>query len=163
MNDQTSILQDQDLILDHIAIAVKQLDQTQEKLKNLGLNFNHPIEQVESQKVSVSFTQVDQTAKIELLEPSDESSVIQKYLDKKGDGVHHLAFKVVGKTLEEKQKQLEAKGFQFVYKTPQPGAGGMKVNFIHPKTMAGLLIEILEKNSPGASIVSRKFSNSTDF
>jgi methylmalonyl-CoA/ethylmalonyl-CoA epimerase len=133
------------LVLDHIAIAVSSLSKFQTVFENLGLEFNHPIELVETQKVQVSFTQIDQVAKIELLEPTETSSVIQKYLDKKGEGIHHLAFQVLDMSLEEKQKQLEAKGMKFIYEEPTIGAGGMKVNFIHPKSCNGLLIELIEK------------------
>ncbi len=133
----------EDCILDHIAIAVEDLENSVEKFSQLGLVFDSKREVVESQKVKTAFCSIDQNSHIELLEPTDETSTIQKFIDKKGGGIHHLCFRVPD--VLKKQKELEKLGVNFIYPEPFDGAGNCLVNFIHPKSMNGVLVELSEK------------------
>ena len=128
--------------LDHIAIAVKNLDHTQKIYEDLGIKFNSEREVVASQKVTTAFAHVDQHAHIELLCPLNQEGPIQKFLDKNGEGIHHLCFKVPDVKL--KGEELKALGYVLVYETPIMGANNCLVNFIHPKSSDGVLIEISE-------------------
>lgn len=134
-----------DCILDHIAIAVKSIDATEKIYKDLGLTFAPEREIVEDQKVKTAFANIDVNAHIELLEPTDPDSTIQKFLDTKGEGIHHICFKV--KDLVSKTNELTAKGYRFIYPTPRVGAGGCLVNFMHPKSTGGVLIELSQRPS----------------
>lgn len=133
----------EDCHLDHIAIAVTSLEESIKLYENLGLKFSKEREVVASQKVKTAFCHVDENAHIELLEPTEESSTIQKFIDKNGQGIHHLCFRV--KDVNEKQKELTSKGMKFIYDKPFIGAGNCLVNFIHPKSMNGVLVEISQK------------------
>jgi methylmalonyl-CoA/ethylmalonyl-CoA epimerase len=128
------------VVLDHIAIAVTSLDQGMLFWQQLGLTFEPHQEIVESQKVKTAFAPIDQNAHLELLEPTHESSPIAQFIQKKGEGLHHLCFRVAD--VKAKQTELSALGFKFIYTEPQPGAGGCLVNFIHPKSTGGVLVEI---------------------
>lgn len=130
-------------ILDHVAIAVENLEKSVKMYSALGLNFASEREVVESQKVKTAFAPIDQNAHVELLEPTSSDSAIAKYLEKKGPGIHHLCFKV--EDVKVKQQQLESEGFKFIYAEPTVGAGNCLVNFIHPKSTGGVLIEISQK------------------
>lgn len=129
-----------DCVLDHIAIAVKSIEQHQKIWQDLGLKFEGTREVVEEQKVTTAFAAVDAHAHIELLEPTSEESTIAKFIAAKGEGIHHLCFKV--SDIHGKQKELEGKGYRFIYPAPKTGAGGCLVNFMHPKTTGGVLIEL---------------------
>jgi len=128
--------------LDHIGIAVKDLKETIQVYEALGLHCSG-IEEVPTEKVRVAFFQVDQSSRVELLEPTSKESVIHQYLEKKGPGIHHLCFRVLN--LEESMKELSKKGMRFIYESPRPGAHGCLVNFIHPKSTGGVLIELSQK------------------
>lgn len=130
-------------ILDHVAIAVKDLDESIKVYTDLGLTFSADREVVEEQKVKTAFAHIDTNAHIELLEPTSDDSAIQKFIDKNGPGIHHLCFKV--KDIAKKQEELLSKGFRFIYPAPKIGAGNCLVNFIHPKSTGGVLIEISQK------------------
>lgn len=132
-----------DCVLDHIAIAVNNLEESVKTYTALGLKFASEREVVESQMVKTAFASIDENAHIELLEPTNEKSSIQKFIDKKGPGIHHICFKV--KDVVEKQKELSQKGFSFIYESPIVGAGNCLVNFIHPKSSGGVLIEISQR------------------
>jgi methylmalonyl-CoA epimerase len=110
---------------------------------DLGLTFSADREVVEEQKVKTAFAHIDTNAHIELLEPTSDDSAIQKFIDKNGPGIHHLCFKV--KDITKKQEELLSKGFRFIYPAPKIGAGNCLVNFIHPKSTGGVLIEISQK------------------
>ena len=107
----------------------------------LGLKC-YNIEEVVDQKVKTAFFKVGET-KLELLEPTSEESAVAKFIEKKGEGVHHIAFRVdnVAKTLAE----CEAKGVQLIDKTPRKGAEGLTIAFLHPKSTAGVLTEFCEE------------------
>lgn len=132
-----------DCILDHIAIAVKDLKSAQKIYQDLGMVFDPKIEEVKEQKVLTAFAQIDQNAHIELLEPTSEESTIHKFIQTKGEGIHHLCFKV--QDVRAKTQELTDKGFRFIYPEPKIGAGNCLVNFIHPKSTGGVLIEISQR------------------
>lgn len=129
--------------LDHIAIAVEDIEKSVEMYSLLGLEFNPEREIVESQKVKTAFCPVDGKANIELLEPTSDESTIAKYLKKNGPGIHHICFAVPD--VVAKQKELEEKGVRFIYPEPFAGAHNCLVNFIHPKSMNGVLVELSQK------------------
>lgn len=136
----------QDCILDHIAIAVKSISASTKIYQDLGLEFSGEIEEVKEQKVLTAFAQIDQNAHIELLEPTSEDSTIHKFIESKGEGIHHLCFKVPD--VKKKTLELTQKGYKFIYPEPKIGAGGCLVNFIHPKSTGGVLIEISQRPNP---------------
>ena len=132
-----------DCHLDHIAIAVENLEQAVAVYENIGIEFSKEREIVESQKVKTAFGHVDQRAHIELLESTDPDGPIGKYIAKKGPGIHHLCFRVTD--VASKQAELEESGMSFIYPSAVEGAGNCLVNFIHPKSTGGVLIEISQK------------------
>lgn len=128
--------------IDHIGIAVKNLEEASKLYQDLGLKVEGT-EVVESQKVKVAFIGIGQS-RIELLESTAPDGNIAKFIEAKGEGIHHIALKVdnVEKALEE----LAAKGYQLIDKTPRPGAGGHKIAFLHPKSTKGVLLELSESH-----------------
>ncbi|MBQ4279226.1 MAG: methylmalonyl-CoA epimerase [Rikenellaceae bacterium] len=127
--------------IEHIGIAVKSLDEAIPYWENvLGLKC-YNIEEVADQKVKTAFFKVGQT-KIELLEPTSEDSTIAKFIEKKGAGVHHVAFAVNG--IEGALADAEAKGVQLIDKAPRGGAEGLSIAFLHPKSTCGVLTELCE-------------------
>lgn len=133
----------EDCYLDHVAVAVKDLEESVSMYTKLGLSFDDKREIVEEQKVKTAFAHIDKNAHIELLEPTSEESAIHKFMDKNGPGIHHLCFRV--KDVVAKQAELIDQGFRMIYPNPVTGAGDCLVNFIHPKSTGGVLIEISEK------------------
>ena len=129
-----------DCVLDHVAIAVSSLETRIPIWEDLGLKFSPHREVVQDQGVKTAFAPIDHNGHIELLEPMSAESPIGKFIAQKGEGIHHICFKVAN--VEEKQKEMEAKGYRFIYPAARPGAGGCMVNFIHPKSTGGVLIEI---------------------
>ncbi|MEG2071213.1 MAG: methylmalonyl-CoA epimerase [Bacteroidales bacterium] len=128
--------------IEHIGIAVKDLSQAIPYYENvLGLKC-YNIEEVPDQKVKTAFFMVGQT-KIELLEPTSEESTIAKFIENKGEGVHHIAFNVdsVADTLSE----VEEKGVRLIDKAPRNGAEGLKIAFLHPKSTCSVLTELCEQ------------------
>lgn len=133
----------EDCHLDHVAIAVENIEKSIQIYQMLGIEFSDEREIVESQKVKTAFGHVDTRAHIELLEPTDPQGPIGKYIAKNGQGIHHLCFRV--KDVEAKQKEMEQAGYRFTAAEPFVGAGNCLVNFIHPKSSGGVLIEISQK------------------
>lgn len=128
--------------IEHIGIAVKNLEQAIAYYENtLGLKC-YNIEEVTDQKVKTAFFMVGQT-KIELLESTAEDGPIAKFIEKKGEGIHHLAFAVNG--LAAGLPEIEAKGVQLIDKQPRAGAEGLQIAFVHPKSTFGVLTEFCEK------------------
>ncbi|HDP75649.1 MAG TPA: methylmalonyl-CoA epimerase [Bacteroidales bacterium] len=127
--------------IEHIGIAVKSLEESipfYEKV--LGLKC-YNIEEVKDQKVKTAFFMVGQT-KIELLESTDPEGPIGKFIEKKGEGIHHIAFAVKG--IEEQLKRMEEQGVTLIDKTPRKGAEGLDIAFLHPKSTLGVLTELCE-------------------
>ncbi len=127
--------------IEHIGIAVKNLQDAIPFYENiLGLKC-YNIEEVKDQKVKTAFFMVGQT-KIELLESTDPEGPIGKFIEKKGEGIHHIAFAVKG--IEEQLKNMEEKGVTLIDKTPRKGAEGLDIAFLHPKSTIGVLTELCE-------------------
>ncbi len=127
--------------IEHIGIAVKNLEESIKFYENaFGLKC-YAIEEVQDQKVKTAFFMVGQT-KIELLESTSEDGTIAKFIEKKGEGVHHMAFAVEG--LENALSEMESKGVQLIDKAPRKGAEGLNIAFLHPKSTHGVLTELCE-------------------
>ena len=128
--------------IEHLGIAVKSLDEAIPYYENiLGMKC-YSIEEVADQKVKTAFFKVGQT-KLELLEPTSDESPIAKFIEKRGEGIHHLAFAVedgVANALAE----MEGKGVRLIDKAPRKGAEGLNIAFIHPKSTHGVLTEFCE-------------------
>lgn len=132
----------QDCFLDHVAIAVSDLDRAQKIYEGLGLTFSPGREKVESEKVITAFAHIDTHAHIELVAPLNEEGPIQNFINKKGEGIHHLCFKVPD--VLKKSEELLKLGHTLIYEKPIIGANNCLVNFVHPKSTGGVLIEISE-------------------
>lgn len=127
--------------IEHLGIAVKSLEESIPYYENvLGLKC-YSIEEVADQKVKTAFFKIGQT-KIELLEPTSEDSTIAKFIEKRGQGVHHVAFAVEG--VENALADAAEKGVQLIDKAPRPGAEGLSIAFLHPKSTQGVLTELCE-------------------
>ena len=127
--------------IEHIGIAVKSIRACIPYYENvLGLKC-YNIEEVTDQKVKTAFFKVGQT-KIELLEPTAEDSTIAKFIEKKGEGVHHIAFAV--ENLPRCLCEMEEKSIQLIDKQPRKGAEGLNIAFLHPKSTGGVLTEFCE-------------------
>ena len=130
------------LKIDHIGIAVKSIDATGQLYNGL-LGLQHAgNETVAEQKVTTAFFPVGDT-EVELLESTAPDGPIAKYLEKKGEGVQHIAFRV--ENIEEALAELRSKGVQLIDEKPRRGAGGAKIAFLHPKSTFGVLIELCER------------------
>lgn len=128
--------------IEHIGIAVKNLQKSiayYEKV--LGLSC-YAIEEVPSQHVKTAFFKVGDT-KLELLESTSPEGPIAKFIAKKGEGIHHIAFAV--KELKARLEEVAQKGIQLIDKTPRPGAEGFNIAFLHPKSTGGVLTEFCEQ------------------
>jgi len=125
--------------IEHLGIAVKSIEASLPYYENvLGLKC-YNIETVEDQKVRTAFFQVGQT-KIELLEPVGEDSTIARFIEKRGEGVHHIAFAVA--SVADALGEMETKDIQLIDKTPRNGAEGLQIAFLHPKSTGGVLTEL---------------------
>jgi methylmalonyl-CoA/ethylmalonyl-CoA epimerase len=128
--------------IEHIGIAVDNLEESIKYYENvLGLTC-YAIEEVAEQKVKVAFFKVGDT-KIELLETTDPEGSVGKFIEKKGPGVHHIAFAV--ESVAEALKAVEDKGIALIDKTPRKGAEGLNIGFLHPKSTFGVLTEFCSK------------------
>ena len=127
--------------IEHLGIAVKSIEACLPYYEQvLGLKC-YNIEVVEEQKVKTAFFKVGQT-KIELLEPTCEESTIAKFIEKKGEGVHHVAFAVPD--VAEALADVESKGVQLIDKAPRGGAEGLNIAFLHPKSTCSVLTELCD-------------------
>jgi len=130
--------------IEHIGIAVADLKQAIDMYEKVfGLKC-YSIEEVPEQKVRTAFLMLGQT-KIELLESTDPEGPIGKFITKKGEGIHHIAFAV--KNIEEQLRHAEENGVQLIDKASRKGAEGLDIAFLHPKSTSGVLIEICEDKS----------------
>jgi methylmalonyl-CoA/ethylmalonyl-CoA epimerase len=128
--------------VDHIGIAVKSIEHTLPFYTNVLKLSLLAIEEVDSQKVKVAFLQAGQT-KLELLEPTSEESPIAKFIEKRGEGIHHVALGV--ESIEERIVEMNEKGIRMIDEQPRLGAGGAQIAFMHPKASSGVLYELCEK------------------
>ena len=125
--------------IEHIGVAVKSIEEQLPYYEQvLGVKC-YNIEEVAEQKVKTAFFKIGQT-KIELLEPTSEDSTVAKFIEKRGEGIHHLAFAVPN--IKEALNEMETKGVQLIDKAPRNGAEGMSIAFLHPKSTCGILTEL---------------------
>jgi methylmalonyl-CoA/ethylmalonyl-CoA epimerase len=128
--------------IEHIGIAVKDLSTSIPLFTTLLNTECYKIEEVESEKVKTGFF-LKGESKVELLESTDPNGVIAKFVEKKGEGIHHIAFAV--KNIEIEMERLRKEGFTLLNETPKKGADNKLVCFLHPKTTNGVLIELCQE------------------
>ena len=129
--------------IDHIGIAVKSIKETSELLSNiLGLKVAGE-EIVEEQKVKVAFLPLSDS-ELELLESTSPDGPIARFIEKKGEGIQHIAFRV--NNIEETLDKLKKEGVRLIDEKPRYGAGGAKIAFLHPKSTNGILVELCERD-----------------
>lgn len=127
--------------IEHIGIAVKNLENSNNLFSKLFNTPPYKTESVESEQVKTSFFQVGDN-KIELLEATDKNSSIARFIDNKGEGIHHIAFEV--DDIEAEISRLKKEGFKVINDTPKRGADNKLVAFLHPKSANGVLIELCQ-------------------
>ena len=128
--------------VEHIGIAVKQLQQAEQLYAKLFQVTPYKRETVESESVTTSFLQFGET-KIELLEATNSSSAIAKYIEKKGEGIHHIAFEV--DNILEEMTRLRDQGIRILNPEPKRGADNKLICFLHPKDCGGILVELCQE------------------
>jgi methylmalonyl-CoA/ethylmalonyl-CoA epimerase len=130
--------------LDHIGIAVSQLPELKRLFGLLGLGVDHE-EDVPEQGVKTHFLPLPrEAANLEFLEVTDPSGTVAKFIEKRGPGIHHLAFRVPQGQLDSLCARLKEAGVRLIFPEPKPGAHHMRVNFIHPQSAGGMLVEVME-------------------
>lgn len=130
------------LKIDHIGVAVNSIETTGIFWKEImGLSFEGQ-ETVDEQKVTTAFFPVGDS-EIELLESTSDDGPVAKYIEKKGEGMQHIAFRV--ENIEEALAELKEKGVRLIDQVPRIGAGGAKIAFLHPKSTSGVLVELCER------------------
>jgi methylmalonyl-CoA/ethylmalonyl-CoA epimerase len=130
------------LKIEHIGIAVHDLEEAEKLYEKLLGSPSYKREEVESEKVVTSFFRSGPN-KVELLAATEESSAIHKYLEKKGEGIHHIAFAV--ENIRAEMARLKAEGFTLLNDEPKPGADNKLICFVHPKGTRGVLIELCQE------------------
>ncbi|MCU0438037.1 MAG: methylmalonyl-CoA epimerase [Raineya sp.] len=130
------------LKVEHIGIAVKSLQESNELFAKLFGKTHYKVESVESEGVSTSFFQMGET-KIELLEATNPESAIAKFIEKKGEGIHHIAYEV--SNIYEEMERLKNEGFTLLNAEPKKGADNKLICFLHPKSTNGVLIELCQE------------------
>lgn len=133
------------LKIEHIGIAVKDLQQSNELFSKLLGTDSYKSETVETEGVSTSFFRMGDS-KIELLEASKPNSPIAKFIEKKGEGIHHIAFEV--NDIYTEMKRLQGEGFTLLSEQPKKGADNKLICFLHPKGTNGVLIELCQEIKP---------------
>lgn len=127
--------------IEHLGIAVKNIDASIKIYESLLNTPCYKLEEVESEGVKTAFFQLGES-KIELLEATNETSPIAKFIEKKGQGIHHIAFDVAD--IHAEIKRLEGEGFELIHKTPKDGADHKIIAFLHPKSTDGILVELCQ-------------------
>lgn len=127
--------------IEHIGIAVKDIEKSNELFKALFDKAHYKIEDVESEGVKTSFFKCGPN-KIELLQATNKNSPIAKFIEKKGEGIHHIAFAV--DNIEEEIKRLTEQGFEMIHNVPKRGADNKMIAFLHPKSSNSVLIELCQ-------------------
>jgi len=130
------------LKVEHIGIAVKNLKESNELFAKLFGKPHYKVESVESEGVSTSFFEMGET-KIELLEATNPESAIAKFIEKKGEGIHHIAYEV--SNIHEEMERLKNEGFTLLNTEPKKGADNKLICFLHPKSTNGVLIELCQE------------------
>lgn len=131
-----------ELPLDHVAIAVPSISAVVPLFELITGGRSSPVERVESQNVDVVFVGSD-LGRIELIQPTVAESSVQRFLDKHGSALHHIAYRVPD--IEAALELLRVAGIQLIDEKPRPGAGGHRVAFLHPQSTSGILIELVEE------------------
>lgn len=127
--------------LDHIAIAVPDIRAALPLFELVSGGTGSPLERVESQKVEVAFVGTG-AGRIELLQPTSPDSAIQRFLESRGSGLHHIAYRVPD--VDEALRRFAQEGIRLIDEKGRPGAGGHRVAFLHPRSTHGVLIELVE-------------------
>jgi len=127
--------------VDHIGVAVRNIEDSQKIYEILGIKPTG-VEVVEDQKVKTAFLPIGDT-EIELLEPTDKDSPVGKFIESRGEGMHHLALRV--ENIEEALRELKNAGVRLIDEKPRYGAGGARIAFLHPKATGGVLIELSQR------------------
>ena len=130
--------------IEHIGIAVKSLDEAIPFYEKMLGSKCYSIEEVKDQKVKTAFFKIGQT-KIELLESTDPEGPIGKHIEKRGEGIHHIAYAV--EDIEAQMKEAEENGIRLIDQQPRKGAEGLDIAFLHPKSTFGVLTEFCEDKS----------------
>jgi methylmalonyl-CoA/ethylmalonyl-CoA epimerase len=125
---------------DHVGIAVRSIDEKLAVYSKLG-DFDIRRTEVSGQKAKIALLHAGETS-VELLEPTSEDSSLAKFISERGEGLHHIAFSV--EDIEATMNQLKERGFRFIYEKPADGKFGSRVNFIHPKSAGGVLVELTQ-------------------
>ncbi len=129
--------------IDHIGVAVKSIEQAGRFYTEiLGLHIQD-VENVADQKVNVAFIPITDS-EVELLESTHADGAVAKFIDSRGEGIQHIAFRV--ENIKEALEELKTKGVRLIDQSPRKGAGGAKIAFIHPKETNGVLVEICERD-----------------
>lgn len=128
--------------IEHIGIAVKDINSSNDLFASLFGKAHYKMESVESEGVKTSFFKCGPN-KIELLQATNENSPIAKFIEKKGEGIHHIAFAV--DDIEKEIKRLTSEGFEMIHKVPKKGADNKLIAFLHPKSTNGVLIELCQE------------------
>ncbi|MFE8695531.1 methylmalonyl-CoA epimerase [Cytobacillus sp. FJAT-53684] len=128
--------------IDHIGIAVRSLEEALPFYTEILQLPLIGIEEVESEKLKVAFLKAGET-KLELLEPTSAESAVAKFIEKRGEGLHHVALGV--DSIQERINEMKEKGIRMIQDVPKTGAGGAQVAFIHPKSTGSILYEFCEK------------------
>ena len=128
--------------IEHIGIAVKNMDDSNHLFSKLFGKASYKTEAVESEGVKTSFFKVGNN-KIELLEATSEDSPIAKFIEKKGEGIHHIAFEV--DNIYHEIQRLKKEGFTMIHEEPKKGADNKLIAFLHPKSSNGVLIELCQE------------------
>jgi len=138
---QQRISREIEMKVDHIGIAVKDLQDTLNLYKKILENTELAIEEVPSEKVRVAMIPLGDTS-IELLEPMSDESPIAKFIKEKGEGIHHIAIAV--EDIKASIGKLSAEGLRILYPEPRPGSHGKMITFLHPKSTKGVLLELCQ-------------------
>lgn len=128
--------------VEHIGIAVKDLKNANLLFSKLFGKDHYKVEAVESEGVSTSFFMLGET-KIELLEATNENSAIAKFIEKKGEGIHHIAYEV--DDIHAEMERLKMEGFELIHQQPKEGADNKLICFLHPKSTNGVLVELCQE------------------
>ena len=127
--------------IDHIGIAVKNLENSSSLFEQLLGKPSYKTETVDSERVKTEFFEVGES-KVELLVAENEDSAIAKFIEKRGEGIHHIAFEV--ENIETEIERLKSQGFQFISEQPKRGADNKLICFLHPKSSNGVLVELCQ-------------------
>jgi methylmalonyl-CoA/ethylmalonyl-CoA epimerase len=128
--------------IEHLGIAVKSISASAKMYEALLGKPSYKTEVVESEGVSTMFFQIGES-KIELLEATNSDSAIAKFIEKRGEGIHHIAYDVTD--IEAELERLRAEGFQLIHQSPKDGADNKRIAFLHPKSTGGVLVELCQE------------------